>query len=44
VKGARLYSVEAYQAGFILIAGWSLLSCVLIALTRETNCRQGGAG
>ena len=40
VKGARLYSVGAYETGFVLIAGWSLLSCVLIALTRETRCQQ----
>jgi sugar phosphate permease len=40
VKGARVYSAEAYQAGFILIVGWSLLSCVMISLTRETHCRQ----
>ena len=39
-KGAKLYSVEAYQTGFILIVGWSLLSCVLIILTRETNCKS----
>ncbi len=39
VKGARLYSVEAYQAGFALIVGWALLSSVLIALTRETRCQ-----
>jgi len=42
VKGARLYGVEAYRAGFVLIVGWSVLSCVLIALTRETRCRQMG--
>ena len=40
VKGARLYSEDAYRAGFVLIVGWSVLSCVLIALTRETRCRQ----
>jgi sugar phosphate permease len=40
VKGARLYSAEAYQAGFILIVGWALLSCIAIVLTRETACRQ----
>jgi sugar phosphate permease len=39
-KGARVYGVEAYQAGFILIVGWSLLSCIVIALTTETNCQQ----
>lgn len=40
VKGARIYGVNAYQAGFILIVGWSLLSCMMIALTTETNCQQ----
>ena len=40
VHGARIYSVSAYRAGFIPIAGWALLSCVLIALTHETRCRQ----
>jgi len=39
-KGARLYSVEAYQSGFVLIVAWSLLSCILIAGTRETRCEQ----
>lgn len=39
-KGARVYSVEAFQAGFILIVGWSLLSFVLISLTKETSCEQ----
>jgi sugar phosphate permease len=40
VHGARIYSVSAYRAAFIPIAGWALLSCVLIALTHETRCRQ----
>ena len=44
VKGARVYGVEAYQAGFILIVGWSVLSFLLITLTTETNCRQGKSG
>lgn len=39
-KGARVYGLEAYQAGFALIVAWSLLSCILIALTAETNCQQ----
>ncbi len=43
VKGARVYSAEAYQAGFVLIVGWALLSCVLISLTKETHCRQSDA-
>jgi sugar phosphate permease len=40
--GLRVYSAGAFQAGFMLIAAWSILSCVLIALTRETHCRQSG--
>ncbi len=44
VRGARIYNVDAYQAGFILIVGWSVLSFLLITLTTETNCRQGKSG
>jgi sugar phosphate permease len=39
-RGARIYGVDAYQASFILIVGWSLLSCMVIAFTTETNCQQ----
>jgi MFS family permease len=39
-KGAKLYTLDAYQAAFLLIVVWSLLSCILAALTRETYCRQ----
>jgi sugar phosphate permease len=39
-NGARVYSASAFQTGFIPVAGWALLSCVLIAITRETRCRQ----
>jgi sugar phosphate permease len=39
-KGARVYSLDAYQAGFGLIVAWSLLSCIAISLTTETNCQQ----
>jgi hypothetical protein len=38
--GARVYPVDAFQAAFALIVAWAVLSCVLIALTRETACRQ----
>jgi sugar phosphate permease len=38
--GARVYSVDAFHTAFALIAGWALLSCILIAFTRETACRQ----
>ena len=40
VHGARIYGASAYRAGFLPIAGWAILSCLLICLTRETSCRQ----
>ncbi len=39
-NGVRVYSVDAFQAAFAMIVAWSLLSCLLTALTRETRCRQ----
>jgi sugar phosphate permease len=38
-NGVRIYPVEAFQAGFAMIVVWSVLTCVLIACTRETRCR-----
>ena len=38
--GARVYSVEAFQTAFVMIVAWAVLSCLLIAFTRETRCRQ----
>jgi len=38
--GVRLYTVDAFSAAFTMIVAWSLLSCLLIAITRETGCRQ----
>jgi MFS family permease len=38
--GARVYVLEAYQAGFTLILAWAALALVLLAFTRETHCRQ----
>jgi MFS family permease len=35
----RVYGVDAFQAAFLLIVAWSLISCVLISLTRETHCK-----
>jgi nitrate/nitrite transporter NarK len=35
----RVYSVEAFQAGFAMIVVWSVLSCVCIVFTKETHCR-----
>ena len=31
-NGVRIYSVEAFQAGFVMIVAWSMLSCLLIAV------------
>jgi hypothetical protein len=38
--GVRAYTVEAFQAAFAMIVIWSLVSCLLIAFTKETRCRQ----
>jgi hypothetical protein len=38
-NGARVYDVSAFQAAFLLIAGWSIVSCLLISLTTETHCK-----
>ena len=37
--GARVYDVNAFQTAFVLIAAWSIASCLLISLTRETHCK-----
>jgi MFS family permease len=39
LSGARVYGMPAYHAAFLLIAGWSVLACALISLTRETYCK-----
>ena len=38
--GIRVYSLASYKAGFALMIAWGLLACILIALTRETYCRE----
>ncbi len=38
--GVRIYPPEAFQAGFLLIAGCIALSLVLSLLSQETFCRQ----
>ena len=37
--GIRIYSLEAYQAGFGLMIAWAALSVVLLVFTRETFCK-----
>jgi MFS family permease len=39
-NGARIYSVDAFQAAFLLSVGWTLLSCLLSSLTTDTACKQ----
>jgi MFS family permease len=41
-NGARVYGLEAFQTAFLLSVGWTVLSCVLSSLTRETACGQRG--
>jgi MFS family permease len=38
--GVRVYPVDAFQTAFALIVVWSVLSCLFIALTRDSVCRQ----
>lgn len=40
VNGSRVYTAAAYQAGFVPIIAWALLSSAAIMLTAETRCRQ----
>jgi sugar phosphate permease len=40
VNGLRVYGVDAFQSGFLLSVAWSILTVLLLAFTRETNCRQ----
>lgn len=38
-NGLRVYSVAAFQTAFLLIVAWSVLACLLMAMTRETYCK-----
>ena len=37
--GLRVYHVADFHAGFLLIVAWSMLTIVLLSLTKETRCR-----
>ncbi|MFH2093384.1 MAG: MFS transporter [Pseudomonadota bacterium] len=39
-NGVRVYSLDAYQSGFIPMMVWICLSVVVLFFTRETHCRQ----
>ena len=38
--GVRVYSLDAYEYGFIPMMGWIILSVLLLFFTKETHCRQ----
>jgi len=40
LEGVRVYSLDAYEIGFIPMMGWVLLSVLLLLFTKETHCRQ----
>jgi MFS family permease len=40
----RVYDVAAFHSAFGLIAAWSIVTCILLALTSETFCRQTEEG
>ncbi len=39
-RGVRVFSLEAYQSGFLLMIIWMSVSFLLLFLTKETFCRQ----
>jgi sugar phosphate permease len=41
-NGVRVYDLAAYQTALSLLAGWVVLSTILLAFTRETYARQPG--
>jgi MFS family permease len=40
LAGVRIYSFDAYRAGFSLMFAWTALALVLLLFTKETYCRQ----
>ncbi len=36
----RIYSLDAYEFGFIPIMVWTVISVFLLFFTKETHCRQ----
>ena len=38
--GVRVYDLAAWQAALSVVLAWGAVSLVLLALTRETHCRQ----
>ncbi len=42
IDGVRIYSLQAYEFGFIPMMAWLILSVILLFFTKETYCRQVG--
>jgi MFS family permease len=40
LAGVRIYSLDAYRAGFSLMMAWATLSLLLLFFTKESHCRQ----
>ena len=40
MDGVRIYSLEAYRDGFLLMLAWLALAMLLVLFTRETDCNQ----
>lgn len=38
--GVRIYGVDAFTTALTMLVAWLLVSCLLIACTTETHCRQ----
>lgn len=43
VNGARVYDLNAYRWGFLIMLGWLVLAAVLVSFTHETHCGQRNA-
>jgi MFS family permease len=39
-NGARVYDLNAYRAGFLLIMAWLVLAVISAAFTKDSRCRQ----
>ncbi len=39
-NGIKVYDLDAYQSGFMLMAGWAIVSFVLILFTKETRAQS----
>jgi nitrate/nitrite transporter NarK len=40
VDGVRVFDLDAYRAGFMLMLAWMGVAVALVLFTRETHCRQ----